>query len=564
MPLTTSRVEPRIQENRIPGCTEGASKQAWLGWKDLAVIFLSGGYFTVFYRLPISSSDEGFILTPAERILRGQVPYRDFFSELAPGSFYLHAALFRLFGTDLAFVRDTVWLLGIILTWLLYRLSRKVLDGPASLLPPLIMASVGYGSFYWVSHHWWGVLFFMLMLLCLAQRGGEAVIEKTRRPRLRLFVAGLFAAAALLCMQSLGALALVTVLGWLLLVERLAGGRSWLYCFRGALGAASWFLMGTAAVMGPAVGYYWSRAALGAWVYDNFTFLFTNYFPYCTWPAVYTIDRIMIFLRTMLREPSLPKLLSFVAMVFFSAVAPAVALVGTIWQTKRTRTTDGPRAGILLLYLLTGFGCLTSQLHSLDLGHLLWGSPIILILVINAWKEAIYSRGWWGRPLIAVAGLALLLVVVGSSWRAARAASWDTAIHTRRGTVYANAENAVQFQGWVDEIERVVPEGGETFVFPYEAHLYYLTATRNPTRYDVLIPEYHSPEQFTEAMTTLWHRKPKYIFSCEGIGFWSWHRAGPGVPSDFPPAPLVDALHSGHTPYVLAAKVPNMEVWALK
>jgi hypothetical protein len=40
--------------------------------------------------------DEGIILQGAERILRGQVPYRDFFSFFTPGSYYLLALLFKI------------------------------------------------------------------------------------------------------------------------------------------------------------------------------------------------------------------------------------------------------------------------------------------------------------------------------------------------------------------------------------------------------------------------------------------------------------------------------------
>src|SRR5262245_39669877 len=37
----------------------------------------------------------------AMRVLFGEIPYRDFWTSMAPGSFYLLAFLFRLFGTEL-------------------------------------------------------------------------------------------------------------------------------------------------------------------------------------------------------------------------------------------------------------------------------------------------------------------------------------------------------------------------------------------------------------------------------------------------------------------------------
>ncbi|HEV2492785.1 MAG TPA: hypothetical protein VG204_06890 [Terriglobia bacterium] len=47
------------------------------------------------------NADEGIVLAGAQRVLLGQVPYRDFFSFYTPGSYYLVALLFRLFGSSI-------------------------------------------------------------------------------------------------------------------------------------------------------------------------------------------------------------------------------------------------------------------------------------------------------------------------------------------------------------------------------------------------------------------------------------------------------------------------------
>ncbi|WP_155987004.1 hypothetical protein [Thioalkalivibrio sp. ALE11] len=49
--------------------------------------------------------DEGIILTGSERILQGEIPYRDFWTMYAPGMFYLVAGLFELLGTSNLVVR---------------------------------------------------------------------------------------------------------------------------------------------------------------------------------------------------------------------------------------------------------------------------------------------------------------------------------------------------------------------------------------------------------------------------------------------------------------------------
>jgi hypothetical protein len=46
----------------------------------------------------VGTYDEGLVLVGADRVLRGEMPYRDFWTLYGPGSFYLLAGLFRVFG----------------------------------------------------------------------------------------------------------------------------------------------------------------------------------------------------------------------------------------------------------------------------------------------------------------------------------------------------------------------------------------------------------------------------------------------------------------------------------
>jgi len=64
------------------------------------------GLLSLLYVLPMynkwwSPYDEGFILSCAQRILSGELPYRDFWIQMAPGQFYLLAGLYKVFGMSL-------------------------------------------------------------------------------------------------------------------------------------------------------------------------------------------------------------------------------------------------------------------------------------------------------------------------------------------------------------------------------------------------------------------------------------------------------------------------------
>lgn len=73
--------------------------------------------------------DEGNTVCPAWRVAQGDLLYRDLWQMHAPGTAYLLAALFRLFGATLAVERLTKYVLLSLTGFLLYRLQRRFM-GP--------------------------------------------------------------------------------------------------------------------------------------------------------------------------------------------------------------------------------------------------------------------------------------------------------------------------------------------------------------------------------------------------------------------------------------------------
>src|SRR6266567_8739555 len=82
-------------------------------------------YLCLFRRYSSLEPDEGIVLQGAERILGGQVPYRDFFSFYTPGSFYLVAWLFRIFGDSFLVARTSLAVCGALGSVVTYSLARR-------------------------------------------------------------------------------------------------------------------------------------------------------------------------------------------------------------------------------------------------------------------------------------------------------------------------------------------------------------------------------------------------------------------------------------------------------
>jgi hypothetical protein len=102
--LTVEGISP------TPKFEEETQERARPGRRNRVVVLVFGlslAYLllAVFQRL--NHYDDGLRIEPAERILRGELPYRDFWSGATPGQFYTLAAVFRVFRTSVLVER--IW-----------------------------------------------------------------------------------------------------------------------------------------------------------------------------------------------------------------------------------------------------------------------------------------------------------------------------------------------------------------------------------------------------------------------------------------------------------------------
>lgn len=534
-------------------------------WPWCALLVGSALYLGLFWQMPISDPDEGLIVTGAERILRGQVPYRDFFSELAPGSFYLQAGIFRIAGVSLFSLRLTVWLVGIAMSVVVYSLSRKIIRGWWALAPVVIFLTICYPLTYRLSHHWWGNLLYLLMVLCLATLPARLHSAPALRRRLPLLAGGLFAALTALCMQSKGAWALLAAGAFLLVGAKLLVACAWRETLRKGLICTLWFLLGFGVPATFSVIYFWMKGAMGEWVFDNLVFLFAHYRPYLRVPQATLGGQLVNAGSALFEEPSLGLLIYFVGYAFFAVAGPLAAFGSATWRLCLRRDADGSLAKPLLVYLLAGLGILLSEWHSPDIFHLMWASPLMLILLCAAgqwaWEQWRPSRRFLGG----ICALALMFVVLGSLRNVGSAARLEYPVITRRGTLFARPELGPALQQRIRAIEEAVPPGGEAFFFPYDPHFYFLTATRNPTRYDVLLPGFNSAQQVGEVLAALRERLPERVFSLRQLEHWSIRpHFYDDVPDVFGPHPVETYLRSPQSSYRLAAEVTGLEVWTRK
>jgi hypothetical protein len=158
--------------------------------------------------------DEGYFLDLSQRVLNGALPYRDFTTYYTPGIFYLFAAAFKLFGTNLLVIRYLMAILRGLCALLLYVLTRRIAPWPLAWLPFIVIFLVDAWPIETEPHPSWPSLVACLLTM-------ECVVRHMRTRQLYwLALAGGMAGVAYVFKQNIGAFTAIGLGGYVLLRPR--------------------------------------------------------------------------------------------------------------------------------------------------------------------------------------------------------------------------------------------------------------------------------------------------------------------------------------------------------
>src|SRR5216684_173765 len=164
----------------------------------ILVFLFSLAYLCAFVRYSSLEPDEGILLQGGQRILEGQIPYRDFFSFYSPGSFYLVAAMYKVFGDLFVVARLSLAITGAACSVVTYLLARRVCSSGFALFAAALATIAGVAYRFLVLHNWYSTL-----LACLALYSAVRLTE-SRKPAWA-FAAGTFCSFTAMFEQSKGA-----------------------------------------------------------------------------------------------------------------------------------------------------------------------------------------------------------------------------------------------------------------------------------------------------------------------------------------------------------------------
>jgi len=464
----------------------GVSNHAWMGY--LIVGFLTSVYLFPFVRMVWGIGDEGVSLDGARRIVQGQLFARDFVEMIGPGAFWWPALFLKLFGVSIGAAHTLLLLTGIAIALLIFHLSRRI--GGNSFLCAAFFTILAIPLWPGNSYHWDATLFSLIAVVGL--------IEWQRSHGVWLLVAsGLSAGATTLIIQHKGVLMVGAMLLSIVIVERR----------RRKTGVAI-LLLSYGAVVASAIAFYAARGALPDLIATDYTWPRSHYLQVNASPYGY-------FLGSMLKgilgahNPAGWILGCFLLLPLAIIFALPVLLIAAALLFRWRAFTPQ----VLPLWIC-GTALWISEMHKPDVPHLIWGSPILLILL---WSFVRMSR--WHRVIaccIVTASLGFATVRIFHPLQA------HTRIESRNGTFWSTEpDNALAF------IEAHTRPGDAVFIYPYYALYNFLSDTENPTRFDYFLYGYNTPQQFHEAVQAIEAKRVRYVL-------WSTPESLEGLSRSFP------------------------------
>ena len=466
--MTTN--EKRWQTKRLSG--------AWYGtYLILVLVFL---YLRTFLlaRTPLTPhGDEVHYFLHAVRMLNGQVPYRDFFTFVPPGTDVLYLGLFRLFGVHAWVVQGTVMVLGLLLTGTILWVSMGILDGFAALLPGLLFLVFDLGGALDATHHWWCALF-VLLAAGTIMRG---------RSGTRLAVAGMLCGVATIFTQTQGGLSLLAIAGYVAWTTPAGKGRV------DRLWELLTLTLPFGAVVGLFLGYYVRQVGLHTLVY------WTIYFPLRYFSTLEAHTPRAYFLG-MPKIGSVADVLTAAPYVFVHLLVPLMYVLCLVRLFGQRRDSGTERWRGVMLVSLVGLAMFASVVSApTPLRLCVVAPPAVILCVWYFARDTKFDR-WVRRGLWSAALLLMVYLPVNRQLHARK--YLDLPIGR---TAFLDPREYEQIAWYA---ERTHP--GDSF-FGNQS-VAFLLSLQSPCSLDyVTVSAFTRPEQVTELIAGLEEHRTRYV-----------------------------------------------------
>jgi hypothetical protein len=423
---------------------------SWLLFVGLTVFVLCLPFMHSIFGL----GDEGMLLHGAERLLRGDKLYVDFFEFLPPGGFLIVTAWFGITEISIWSARLLAILIITAIACFTYLACRQASNHAlSSVLVALGWVVMSQGLWTQVSHHWLTTLFSMV-----AAWAALASSEKPPGRRWQPLVAGLATGAAAMVTPTRGALAM------------LAAATS----FVGSSGQTAKllaFALGSAFIPICLLAYVIAQGTLAAAFDDVIVFTATRYTSIQWLPFGYFVN-----------DQNRPLKYLF----------PLIALLTVVICVRDWRILYDRSFRTCVAFWLAGFiGCFPRP----SMAHIAFATPLGCPLLTYCTSRIIASWSTIYRYALAVLIIGLCVPSAAAFSFVAYTALQGGLVATPRGGVMLVDNGARELLARI----AATPSSDRYFFYPRMALLPFLTAREHVSKYDIFAPDFTSPFQYQEA-----------------------------------------------------------------
>ncbi|MBZ5526892.1 MAG: glycosyltransferase family 39 protein [Acidobacteriia bacterium] len=499
-------------------------------WITLLLFGLTCAYLYLFRRYSAMDPDEGIILQGAQRILRGEVLYRDFFSFYTPGSYYFLAALFKIFGNSILVARTVLVFFGGIFSVVNYLLARRVCSRGSALCVAAMVTLTCLPYRFLVLHNWDSTLWACLALYC-AVRWMESLRWTWA------FATGSLTSLTFLFEQSKGA-GLALGMGAGILVVAYLGRQKEMLAKQVLLAAGAGLLWPIALTFGYFTAQHGITQMLADWLWPLQHYTRANRVPYGYQNWSDSARHLLFGSGTV--GARLVALLAVTPSLLLP-VLPLLAIGLLGYWIVRMRRKQAPPAKcsyyVMLNAALAGL-LLSVVLVRADIVHFMYLAPLFYLLF--AWL--LDGRDIPGRVFRAAKPLLIACFVLAflsmSAALLLRATVARFTAETRRGVVKLPSPDTV-----LPSLQAHTTPGETILVHPYLPLYYYLTGTYSPSRYDYLQPGMSTPAQYQETLAQVASKRLRVVLL--ETSFMD------KIPTSWPETPLLAIADDPATDYIL-------------
>ena len=483
-------------------------------WAGLLLAFCFMLFLSMPYLLLTPSTDENIFLYEGLRVAEGAVPYRDFFDFIWPGVLYLTAFIIKLSGgVSLIVLRGATLLTllaGLAVVW---DMARGFLPKGWRVFLIMFLVMAHFPSSIQIQHHLFSGVSGLVAVYCLMR----ALRQPSQSGNKFMILSGVFSFLAIWMTQTLGALLIIAINIFFILLNH---GN-----FQNSLRQAKYYYV---ALLTPALLwliYMLLSGSLQGWWQCTMLWPFQG--GYARTTSFWYMGNFLTQFQTLpIAFVSIEFLLQSVfALVFF--VLPLLALgyacvviVSRCRSLRQNKPKNKSKTDWeLLLLCLTGvaFFCATLSYPSTD--HFVYDGWILFLLAAICLHRIIPKRCLSESTLVLLSSVVFLGFLLASARNSQALYSMPTL--TSFGTLEkqyykrTDPETASALNQMITYIHQQLSDnkGKKTDLFVYNVspEFYLLTDTRNPTRLQVTLSVYDTPEQLQAVNDSLRQSLPRFI-----------------------------------------------------